>query len=321
MRPILFTFNLPGARQLAVPAYGFMILLSFVLGTWLARRWAAARGVSPSDVGDLSLAAVFGALAGSRAAYVLDFWPEFAGRPWWHLLRFWEGGLVFYGGFLGATALIFALIYLRRLDWRQITDFMSPSVALGLGLTRIGCFLNGCCHGLPCAADHPLAVTFPRGSHCFANQVAAGLIPPDAAHSLPVYATQLVSSAFDFLLFAGLTWLLWKHGRRLPGAVFLTFLLAYPAFRFAVEFVRDEPRGAWGLSAGQQMSLALLVPAAGAGLIWLAWAALSARQARANLQGGMASARLCKVRTAQLPVGWGASLRSEGAPASSAGPR
>src|SRR5262249_47994124 len=155
----------PGTDGVPVPSYGFMIMLSFVVGTLLAMRWAKARGIRPMYIADLALAAMLGGVSGARLLCVIEHWhTRFAHLPWRQIILPWDGGLTFYGGLVGGTLLVLATICLRKLDWRELTDILSPHVVLGLALTRVGCFLNGCCFGRTCPANHPLAVVFPAHS-------------------------------------------------------------------------------------------------------------------------------------------------------------
>lgn len=98
---------------------------------------------------------------------------------------------------------------------------MCAGIALGYSFARIGCFLNGCCHGVP--TDLPWAVTFPVTGAC---------TTPD----VPVHPTQLYASALSFLIFAVLVYL--KPRVKRPGHLFLGYLMLYSVMRFGVEFTR-----------------------------------------------------------------------------------
>jgi prolipoprotein diacylglyceryltransferase len=151
-----------------------------------------------------------------------------------------ESGFVFYGGLLGFV--IFATVFARvsRVGDLEIFDRASPALAMAHAVGRLGCFLEGCCHGTHC--DLPWAVTY------------------DAAHG-PVHPVQLYESIA--LAIVGL--FLWKNellrlqtkqARPSSAAV---YLMVYAGLRFALEFWRgDETRGAWaGLSSAQWISIPL----------------------------------------------------------------
>ena len=165
-----------------------MLFLAFVLCTWLAGRRAQMIGISRDLMLDLCLWMFIGGLIGARIVFM---WQE--GLPLWEFYKIWNGGIVFYGSLLGGF-LGYALgyrYYSRRqtLGWWRLADVVAPSLALGLCLGRIGCFLNGCCYGnVACPDAHCPAVHFPMSAmprydyarHGF--QTAAGFTTLDAEH-------------------------------------------------------------------------------------------------------------------------------------------
>jgi phosphatidylglycerol:prolipoprotein diacylglycerol transferase len=172
------------------------------------------------------------------------------------VLKVWRGGLAFYGGFIFAAA--FGLYYARkhRLGMWKMADLAAPWIALGLALTRMGCFLNGCCFGKVC--DLPWAVHFPRGSAVHEVQVNAHLIAPGAA-ALPVHPTQLYLAALNLLTFF-LLYLVLRKRKRFDGSLFAWLLIFKGVFRSIVEVWRDDDRGVmfgW-LSTSQLLSVPLV---------------------------------------------------------------
>lgn len=152
-------FRIPG---LGVPVYGFgmMLFLVFVVTTWLAGRRAEREGMPQQKVQDLVLWTFLGGLLGARIFYVVQYHIS---DPL-EFFRIWNGGIVFYGGAIGGA--IAAIILHRRVlkplnisPWR-LADVLAPSIAIGLCLGRIGCFLNGCCYGHAACPGAP-AVHFP----------------------------------------------------------------------------------------------------------------------------------------------------------------
>lgn len=153
-------------------------------------------------------------------------------------LKFWQGGLTFYGGLL--LALPGGLWYVRRkrLAPGRVADITAPCIMLGLAVGRVGCFLNGCCYGE--ATDGALGVHFP-------------------GHPGPVHPTQLYEAAGALLLaaalYAGMRW----RGRG-RGAVFGWMLVGYGVLRTVIEVWRADPRGSVGpLSTSQIISIPLVV--------------------------------------------------------------
>ena len=141
-------------------------------------------------------------------------------------------------------------------------DAAAPAVAIGAAVGRIGCFLNGCCHGATC--DLPWAVRFPTGSHAWVRQLNAGLVQPGDAFSLPVHPTQLYAGAAGLVVLAAR----WPtHGVASGGRVEVMALLMilYPLTRWPIEAIRgDEPSIFLGMSWSQNISVVLLL--AGLGL-------------------------------------------------------
>lgn len=221
--------------SVTVYSYGVMLFLSFVLGVEIVRRRSRSIGVDSRTINRLALWILAAILIGSRVLYVAFHWSEFRGDLI-GTVALWRGGLaglVFNGGFV--TAVVAGLVFFRvhRLPALKMLDFFAPAVALGEGLTRIGCFLNGCCFGRP--TDSFLGVVFPPG--CPAGAAFPGQ---------PIHPTQLYSSLAGFALF-GMVLILERL--RLPdGSVFATLLIPYSLFRFAIDFVRHHTTGAdfWG---------------------------------------------------------------------------
>lgn len=153
-----------------IPIFGFglMLFLAFFLCTWLAGRRAEREGVAKEDMQDLALWLFLGGLLGARIVFLLVEVKETNLLNFlYQLPRIWDGGIVLYGSILGGLA-AFAIVYYVSLKFKglrvlQITDIVSPSIAVGICLGRIGCLLNGCCYGqvacTECAAVRP--VQFP----------------------------------------------------------------------------------------------------------------------------------------------------------------
>jgi phosphatidylglycerol:prolipoprotein diacylglycerol transferase len=154
------------------------------------------------------------------------------------------GGLVFYGGFIGAIILILIYSKRRRTPLLQYIDLIAPILPIGHAIGRIGCLLGGCCYGIEVAHSHPLAIIYPE------NSLSA---PP----GVPLLAMPLIESCCN-LLIAGI---LFISGRKIrtPGRVTALYLLLYAPVRFILEFFRgDEVRGVYrGISTSQIISILL----------------------------------------------------------------
>lgn len=262
MHPVLFRIG-----DFEVLSYSAALALAFAVGIAVAYFRARRRGLDPSPVLDLGLLILVASLVGARSLWVLTHLESFRGSDA-GALAMWspfhgEGparvaGLSMLGGVGFATGA--ALLYLawRRLPVLAYADVLAPSVLLGEGITRIGCFLNGCCHGVACA--WPWAVRFPAGSP------AAQLFPDVAIHPAQLYA-----SLFGFAGFAALVALA-RRSRR-EGLVFFAFLALAGAGRLVLELFRySEPRAPWiealGLPGTSNQLVALVFLVAGiAGMV------------------------------------------------------
>ena len=140
----------------------------------------------------------------------------------------WEGGMVFYGGHLGA--LLAGLVYCRvqKLNYWELADLLMPSVMLGLVFGRIGCTLAGCCFGKACGPDFALGITFE-------NPLGLGV------KNTPLYPTQVISAINGFLIFL-ILWL-YRKRKRFHGELVAICLVLYAITRSLIEILREDPRG------------------------------------------------------------------------------
>lgn len=206
---------------LELHAYGFLLAVSFFCGIALAARRAPGRGLTAEVVYDTSLVIVFAAIIGARLMYVFFHREEM--QSVLDMIAVWRGGLTMYGGVLAAVAA--SWLYLRRkeLPFLRMADVVAPSLGLGLMLTRIGCFLNGCCYGKP--TDLPWGMIFPE--EAFGGRVFGGVA---------LHPTQLYSSALGLVTLV--TLLLLDRRRRPDGQLFSIYLILAGAGRFALDFWR-----------------------------------------------------------------------------------
>jgi phosphatidylglycerol:prolipoprotein diacylglycerol transferase len=263
-----------GGAGLPVYGYGSMLALSLTAGFVLVRALGRRQGLPSERLSRAILVSAACALVGARLLFIATNPALWTQPTHWLALR--EGGLVAYGGFLGG--LFGAWLYGRRagVGLLGFGDLAAPALGLGLGLTRIGCYLYGCDFGRPLGpgAPHWLRAlgTFPQGSPAYLFQLARAHLPRTAVESFPVHPTQLYMSLAGFALFA--VALLARRRRRFEGKALLAVAVLYGVFRFFLEWMRDDPqRGfAFGLSTSQLLSLAV-VP-------WAAWLYLRAARSR-----------------------------------------
>ena len=170
--------------------------------------------------------------------------------------KFWNGGLAYYGGFIGSVTMAAYLLKRDRFPFWKATDMAGFAVPLGLGFGRIGCLLAGCCFGVQ--TDSAFGLSFPAGSPASQAQAKLGQLASEHVVSHPVHPTQIYESAISFAIAAYC--LFYVHGRkRYDGQVFMTFMALYAVGRFVLEFWRADDRGGFlNLSTSQLIGLALL---------------------------------------------------------------
>jgi phosphatidylglycerol:prolipoprotein diacylglycerol transferase len=165
MHPTLFNLG-----PIQIRAYGFMMMIGFLVAIHFAARRARKDGADEETVVNLGLLSLITGIVGSRVFYVVHHWSQFAGadNPIWAAINLTSGGLEFYGGFLTAVAAVIVYMTVKIRSMRWYLDILAPSIMIGLAFGRIGCFLNGCCWGAP--TKSPVAVQFPYGSLAFEHQ-------------------------------------------------------------------------------------------------------------------------------------------------------
>lgn len=237
-----------------INTYGVFLAIAFLSAIFITVKLAERDGLPRERIYDLSLWMLLASLVGSKFLMLFTE-PEYREQPLQLLsLDFLRSGGVFYGGLLGAVLAGYLLMKRYKLPWWKTADACAPGIALGNFFGRQGCFAAGCCWGEPTTL--PWGVKFSELGH----QITG--VPIDAH----LHPTQLYESFAMLLVFAFLFWL---HKRRqFPGQVILAYALLYSVIRFAIEFVRDDPRGdilgltsLTGLSTSQLISIVVGITA------------------------------------------------------------
>lgn len=279
-------FDILGAEigPLHLRWYALGFLGAVILGGWWMRRllntptlWAPNQArPAPAQMEDFAFLALFAAIIGGRVGYVLFYMlpnefmrMQIAEDPM-TLLRVWEGGLSFHGGFLGV--LLAGLWYARKHKLPVLTfgDLLAAAVPIGIMLVRLANFINGELYGRH--SDAPWAMRFPEGGYDWATRTWLWL-----GTELPRHPSQLYEAALEgvalFVLIA-IACFRFQSLRR-PGLNIGIFLLGYGAFRFALEFTRQPDRQMPDALQGYiTMGMLLSIPLAIAGA-WLLRRALA----------------------------------------------
>jgi len=240
--------------------YGIMYLLGFLSTWWLGRkrlRQFRSSLITINQFDDFLFYGILGVIIGGRIGYVIFYQTAGLLRDPLYLLRIWEGGMSFHGGLLGV--LIATKIFTRRhhLPLFHITDLIAPLTPIGLGLGRIGNFINGELWGQP--------TTMPWGIRVPCNRFPAQCddLMPNALWSQPLHPSQLYEATLEGIgLFLLLRWFTSKPQPEMATSGL--FLIAYALARGCIEIIRqpDVQLGylAYGwLTMGQLLTIPMFI--------------------------------------------------------------
>ncbi|MBG2914423.1 prolipoprotein diacylglyceryl transferase [Proteus cibarius] len=268
--PVMFSIG-----PVSLHWYGMMYLVGFVFALWLANRRAAKpnSGWTKSEVETLLYVGFVGVFIGGRLGYVLFYnLPVFLNDPL-YLFKVWDGGMSFHGGLIGVICAMIWFAKRTKRKFFQVADFVAPLIPFGLGLGRIGNFINGELWGRV-TFDTPWAFLFPTSRSADLQLVAQDpttLLPIIQEYGvLPRHPSQLYEMLLEgVVLFIILN--IFVRKSRPVGSVSGLFLIGYGAFRIIVEFFR-QPDAQLGLFGGVSMGQILSIPMILLGIIFMVWA-------------------------------------------------
>jgi phosphatidylglycerol:prolipoprotein diacylglycerol transferase len=273
MIPVLFELG-----PLKVHSYGLMLGIAFILGNALMARDFKHRGWNPSIAGTITIIAVVSGLLGAKALHLIENWDEFIRRPSEAIS---PGGLTWYGGFMLGLICVIWYVRRKRLPLLQFLDILGVALILSYGVGRIGCHLSGDGdYGAP--TNLPWGTIYAQGIAKPTYTLAEYLIEhPDERAAWSYDSLRVIPAGLDrmghpmsrfdqvtplhptpiyelLLGIAGFGILLALKKRPWPdGAMFMIYLMISGVFRCAVEFLRLNPRLAFGLSEAQIFSVIL----------------------------------------------------------------
>ncbi len=224
-----------------IPTYSIMILIGYALGLFVVLFRAKLYSFPKDDVLIAYIMAGIGSFFGGKLFYVIQGIPDFLALHQQTGMSFWEyfnaAGLVYYGGFIGCILFILLYTAIFKTSFWPMLDTLIPALPLAQAFGRVGCFMVGCCYGIPC--EHGVMLN----------------ASPIAPHGIALLPVQLIESACVFLLFIAM--ILYGKKRRAPGHLFSIYLLCYGTIRFILEFFRyDAIRGSIGaFSTSQWLSI------------------------------------------------------------------
>lgn len=250
-----------------ISSYGFMLIVAFITTYILIKRDGKRLGWPPELAQDIIFWAIIGGILGAKIYFLIEnigrgsgtnlagLWNIIAGIFALNAQRIADGvqdfgaGLVFFGGFLGGLLAVTLLVRRKKISWLLIADVLSPYLILGYAIGRVGCFLAGCCHGIP--SNLPWAIAFPNG------------VEPT---TVPVHPTQLYEVTMGLIIFTFLY--RYRLKPHFAGQVFSLYLILAGMERFFIEYIRTNQRYLLGLTGAQYFGIIAIV-LGGCLLYWL----------------------------------------------------
>jgi len=261
MHPILFKIG-----SFPIGTYGLLLTAGFFLALLLAQRLGRLEGIAPESISDLAITLLLAGVIGSKLLMVIvdlsggvSFGEVFS-------LGYLRAGGAIHGGIIGATLAFFWRVKKLKLPLARTLDCLTPALALGQAIGRLGCFSAGCCYGTVC--NLPWAVTFsdPNASALSGTPLA-----------VPLHPVQLYTFLANLLIMAIL--LVFRKHRGFVGQVSGGYFILEGIGRMVIEHWRgDLDRGflmgiPW-LSTGRATSCLFVL----FGCVLLAWFGRSARK-------------------------------------------
>lgn len=216
MHPTLISFG-----SITLHWYGLLVASGFLAAYWLFKKRALRISLKEKDATNLIIALFLSGILGARAYYVIWHWNTFFAKEPIQILMIHKGGLVFFGGLIAAVAMLILWTRWKKWSFPVLADTLAPPLALGHAISRLGCFMNGCCYGRVC--DYPWSVR---------------LNSPDSIAGIPVHPTQLYEFVGLLDIFVAL--LVIEKISRYPGQTALSYCILYSVLRFIVEFFRGD---------------------------------------------------------------------------------
>ena len=231
-----------------IGSYGLMAVVG-ILATSLYVFSVNKKRIKSDDLLHIILLSAIGAIVGATLMYAIVNLPAGIATfqkdgNWLNLFTFLFTGMVFYGGIIGGIAALVIYCKKYRISLKLVFGVVTPGIPLFHVFGRIGCFMAGCCWGIPVH----WGIAFEHSP-----------VAPNHVHLLPI---QLIEAAFNFLLFIGLHIFTTKSRSENRWRTFPLYVICYCIGRFTLEFFRgDTIRGVALLSTSQWIALALFFPA------------------------------------------------------------
>jgi phosphatidylglycerol:prolipoprotein diacylglycerol transferase len=228
--------------------YGVLVVAGIVVGLAIALKLGKRCELTPSQIISPFVALFVGGIIGARLVHVIDAFDFYLAHPEL-ILRFDLGGFSQFGMILGALASVAIYAYWKKFPLIRFLDILPVPVLVGISIGRLGCIIQGCCHGGP--TDLPWSFVFLHPD---------SFIPPDLL-GVQLHPTQAYEIVW-FLALAGILLWLRKHLQPIKGLSFLIFLAGHSMGRFLIFFTRGDHAEllvAAGLTQSQIISVAIFL--------------------------------------------------------------
>ncbi|MEI6805946.1 MAG: prolipoprotein diacylglyceryl transferase [Myxococcaceae bacterium] len=276
--------QLPFINQ-PIHSYGALIVIGFLLALNIAKWYARKFGPYEQDVMDFGFWALVGGLIGARLVFIAVEWQDyFVRQPWTQIgnlgikipavLAFWQGGLVYWGGFLGGFVACLIFTRVRKLPRLLFFDIMVIGVPLAQVFGRLGCISAGCCYGRALDSETSVGLRFPPGSAAFDTLINKAPLEMrtymvEHAHTWPLFPSQLVESFGALIIFMILVF--FASRKRFHGQLLLMYAVLYSVMRSCLELLRGDTERGYVidgiLSTSQFISLCVVLVALVTGFV------------------------------------------------------
>jgi len=223
--------------NVTIYSWGLMLSMAVIISALLLVLETKRRNLEPDPFLDLVLIVIFGGILGGRIFYVVFYDLQYYLTYPLEILRFWQGGLVYYGGLIGGVLAGWTYVKIKKISFWPTADLIAPFLALGYAIVRIGCFLNGCCYGerttLAWGVHFPVIDDFLR------------------------HPTQLYLSLMSFIIFGVLYYLL--RNKKFDGQIILLYLILYSIGRALIEAFRENLIVLPHITIAQAVSMILFI--------------------------------------------------------------
>ncbi len=255
MKPTIFSIG-----SFSVSSYYFMGMIGLALGIFFALWETKRKGL---DMG-LSINGIFWVTVmgyiGARAMHIVfdGFLEIYLQKPL-AMIALWRGGLAFYGTVIFGLPTVVWFFRYHKAPLLKYLDLYTYGLALGVGIGRLGCYLNGCCFGE--ISSSSMATRFIRFGLSAKNQFARDILLDLRTDPYPVFPSQMISFYANLLIFLFL-WIFVRKRYKKDGTIFGLWMVMYGIFRFIIEFTRADERGMFFnnlLSSSQIIALISIV--------------------------------------------------------------